>query len=118
MKLKALALLLLLPAFAAAAEDCAKNADACAAGKKTLSPFLSASAAEPEAPRPAPPLKKAALRQAAASTAPASAEVPAPVPAAPAGPQASSPAWLLLVIAGLAGLYYYLAGGRHRGRRK
>ncbi|MHB0994913.1 MAG: hypothetical protein ACYC2I_00945 [Elusimicrobiales bacterium] len=119
MKLKALALALLLPACAAAAEDCAKNADACSAGRKTLSPFLAASAAEPEAAKPAPPLRKASLRQAPVSTAPAAGEIPAaPAPAAAPGPQASSPAWVLLVIAGLAGLYYYLGGGRRRGRRK
>lgn len=119
MKLKALALLLLLPACAAAAEDCAKNADACSAGRKTLSPFLAATAAEPEPAKPAPQSKKsAAPRQAAVSTAPAAVDVPAPGPEAPAGRQKSSPAWVLLVIAGLAGLYFYLSGGRSRGRRK
>lgn len=118
MKLKALALALLLPACAAAAEDCANNADACSAGRKTLSPFLAASAAEPEAAKPAPPLKKASLRQAAVSTAAVAEEVAAPAPAAAPGPRASSPAWLLPVIAGLAGLYYYLGGGRRRGRRR
>lgn len=117
MKIIALALTLLLPVFASAAEDCAKSSDACSAGKKAFSPFLAASAAEPEAPRPPAPAKKAAPPKAAVSTAPAAAEIPAPAPAAPDGARASSPAWALLVIAGLAGLYYYLSGGR-RGRRK
>jgi hypothetical protein len=121
MKIKALALLLLLPSLACAAEDCAKTSDACYSGKKQVSPFLAASA--PEAPAPAAqPLKqgrqrKAELKQAPVSTAPA-VEVSTSVPAAPAKSQSSSPAWLLVVIGGLAALYFYLSGGRRRGRRK
>ena len=97
------------------AEDCAKNTDACTAGKKTIvSPFLAASArplktAEPvkkdPAPRPAP--------LAAPATAPVQAPVPARYPET-----SSSPLWLLLVGAGIAGLYFYLGGKKAKKAKK
>lgn len=122
MKIRVLTLLLLLPVCAAAAEDCAKNADACAASGKSASPFLQAAAAEPV---PAPQPKKTARRRApalvpaAVSTAPAAVEVSTGALPAPAEKgTASSPLWLILVASGLLGLYAYLNGGRRRGRRK
>ncbi|OGR66016.1 MAG: hypothetical protein A2X31_12410 [Elusimicrobia bacterium GWB2_63_22] len=122
MKIRVLTLLLLLPAFAYSAEDCAKNADACAASAKSASPFLQAAAAEPA---PAPQPKKVSRRRvpalvpAAASTAPAAVEVSSGALPAPAEKgAASSPLWLILVASGLLGLYAYLNGGRRRGRRK
>lgn len=128
MKKIALTLVFLLPVFAAAADDCAKNSDACAAGSRKLSPFMQAvSAAENGAARAAaaPELKqgraprKASMRQAAVSTAPAAVEISSAAPAGPAeGGRRSSPLWLLVVAGGLAGLYFYLGGGRRRGRRK
>ena len=103
-----------------AAEDCAKNADACAAGKKTIvSPFLAASAqpvkkaaAIVPAKKAAPAVQPAPQPAVEASSAPAAAQVPAP-----AG-NTSSPLWLLLVGAGLAGLYFYLGGKNRKGKRK
>ena len=122
MKIRALALVLLLPAFAYSAEDCAKNADACAASSKSSSPFLQAASAEPA---PAAQPKKAARRRApalvpaAASTVPASVDVSTgALPAPEEKRSSSSPLWLILVAAGLLGLYAYLNGGRRRGRRK
>jgi len=122
MKIRALALVLLLPVCAAAAEDCAKNSDACAASAKPSSPFLQAAAAEPA---PATEPKKVSRRRvpalvpATVSTTQASVEVSTGALPAPAEKRsASSPLWLILVAAGLLGLYAYLNGGRRRGRRK
>lgn len=106
-----------------AAEDCAKNADACSAGNKTIvSPFLAASAqAQKAAPAPVPAVKKPSLsvqpvQQVAVSTA----VVPPAVPvSSQAGPRSvSSPLWLLLVGAGLVGLYFYLGGKSKKGKRR
>ncbi len=103
-----------------AAEDCAKNADACSAGQKTVvSPFLAASAQ---------PVKKAVIvmskkREPEIKPAPqpavetSSVTAAAPVQA-PAGAPASSPLWLLLVGAGLAGLYFYLGGKSRKGKKR
>jgi hypothetical protein len=105
-----------------AAEDCAKNADACSAGKKTIvSPFLAASAQPAKkAAAPAVPAKKAA--SAAQPVQPAAAAAPADPAAAQAPVQdagrASSPLWLLLVGAGLAALYFYLGGKNKKGKKR
>lgn len=130
MKKLSLLLLLALPAAVPAADDCAKNADACAGGKKISSPFAAASLAElkqgrikkepelkPAPRRKAPELKPApepAAQEAApaASTA-AAAELPAPA----AAKELSSPFWLFFVGGSLAGLYFYLRGGARKGRR-
>jgi len=105
-----------------AAEDCAKNTDACTAGKKTVvSPFLAASAqpvkkakaaAITPAKKTAPEVKPAPQPAVEASSVPAAAQAPAP-----AG-TTSSPLWLLLVGAGLAGLYFYLGGKNRKGKKK
>lgn len=110
--------LLLFAAVPLCAQDCAKSADACAAPKKALSPFLAASAAEPAAVKPAQAAKPAlaAAKPAPEKAAPAVAVSTAPA-AAPGG-AASSPAWLLFVGALLAGLYFYLGAGRGKGKRK
>jgi len=137
MKIHALAFLLLLPAAVFADPNCDKNSDACSAGNKKLSPFLQAvsaaqdaSAQTSSAPTREPReklaggrvtagRKKASMRQAELSTAPAAVEVSSAAPAAPAdGGSASSPAWLIFVAAGIAGLYFYINGGKRRGRRK
>lgn len=119
---KTIASLLLFAAVPLCAQDCAKSADACAAPKKSLSPFLAASAAEPAAVKtPAKSAPAAAVKPApvpAAKTAEAAAVPTAPAaPAAAAGRAASSPAWLLFVAALLVGLYFYLNGGK-KGKRK
>ena len=103
-----------------AVEDCAKNTDACTAGKKTVvSPFLAASAqpvkkaaAIVPAKKREPEIKAAPQPAVEASSSPAAAQVPAP-----AG-NTSSPLWLLLVGAGLAGLYFYLGGKSRKGKKK
>jgi Tfp pilus assembly protein FimV len=109
---------LLAPAFAA---PCPKNSDACSGGAKSSSPFLAASlaaAVNTEA-------KAAAVKTAPAAPAKAPAQAavvqvsssPAAIP--PASPaKSSSPAWLFVVGGGLAGLYFYLAGGSKKGKRK
>jgi len=101
-------------AFAAA--DCSKNSDACAA--KKLSPFEEASLRESALPHEQESIKKAT---AAAKASSAQAEVStAAVPAVPVetGGRLSSPAWLFVVIAGFAALYFYLRGGLKKRRRK
>lgn len=107
-------------------DDCAKNADACSSGNKKMSAFLAASAAEP-APeaKPAAPVKKvpgkktaAAKKDLPAEVAASSAPVPAPAAPRPAVGGISSPAWLLLVGGGLAGLYFYLGAGAGKRRKK
>lgn len=119
---KYLITLLLLPALAGAQtpSDCEKNLDACSGGSKKLSPFVQASLGERQPPAPAAALKhKAVLKAApapAVSSAPA-AELPAERPE-PARNGLSSPLWLVFVGGSLAGLYFYLQGGRRRGRRK
>lgn len=112
------------PAFLLQAADCTKSSDACSSGAKKLSPFEEASLAENAAPHPAPaPVKKsaAAARTPAAVPAPslstAAASAPASFPYEPGG-KLSSPAWLLLVIAGFTGLYFYLRGGIRKRKRK
>lgn len=108
------------PAPLLCADDCAKNADSCAAGTRTLSPFVEASRAENTAAPAAPaPVKKAqaVLKQAPVLAVSTSA---APVPEGGPAPDGklSSPAWLILVAGGFAGLYFYLRGGIKRRRRK
>jgi predicted lipid-binding transport protein (Tim44 family) len=126
--------LLLLPLLCAglpAAEDCAKSRDACSGAAKKSSPFLDASLRETPAPAQAAP---AVLREAPAAPAPAQAapavlrEAPAaaatePSPAAAEEPAAgkrplSSPLWTLFAGAVLAGVYFYLAAGRKKGRKR
>jgi hypothetical protein len=124
--MKTCALLLLLiscPAYAAA-EDCAKNADACSGGSLKSSPFVQASLREnlPPAP-PAAKAKRAVMREAAppavaASSAPVPAPAPVSAPAQDGKPGMSSPLWLLFVAAVLAGLYLYLGAGRRKGRKR
>ena len=122
MKTMILLLLTLTPRAAlVAAEDCAKNADACSGGGARLSPFVAASLDERRPPaasagrraelKPAPPAPRAP-EQAAVSTASAAAPE-----AAPAGEKLSSPLWLLFVGGALALLYFYL-GSKRKGRRK
>lgn len=119
---KYLLTLLLLPALAAAqtSSDCAKNLDACSSGSKKLSPFAQASLGEPSPPAPvAARQHKAVLKAApapAVSSSPAAVPPAEPPPPAPGG--LASPLWLLFVGGALAGLYFYLQGGRRRGRRK
>jgi Tfp pilus assembly protein FimV len=108
---------LLAPAFAA---PCPKNSDACSGGSKSSSPFLAASLAAPAATEakaavktaPAAPAK-APVQAAAVQVSSAPAAIPPAVPA-----KSSSPAWLFVVGGGLAGLYFYLAGGSKNGKRK
>lgn len=108
-----------------AAEDCSRSADACSAGKKTIvSPFLAASA-QPRKAAPAPVAKKAAAvlpapQAVAVSSSPAAAAAPvqAPAPVLPPAKTTSSPLWLLLVGAGLVGLYFYLGGKNRKGKKK
>ena len=128
MKYTVLALLLLLPAAAMSAEDCAKSSDACRGGARNLTPFLQAVAAAENGNAPAtaktPAEKPRAKRQAAAPAPAAPAAAPDPVEVSTAAPAAapqggySSPLWLLFVGALLAGVYFYLSGGRRRGRRR
>lgn len=112
-----------------AAEDCSKNLDACSGAAKKSSPFVAASLGESPPPAPAAPKAGRAIPRAApvapapAVPAPEAAEAPVPAadPAAPADPdkqRLSSPLWLLPVGAVLAGLYFYLAAGRRKGRRR
>lgn len=110
-----LSLLLACPA-AFAQGDCSKSTDTCAAGTKKLSPFLEASLRESKPPHIEAKAKKAADPALPASTA-AAAALPAGTPAETGG-RLSSPAWLLLVIAGFAGLYFYLRGGEKKRGRK
>lgn len=124
--------LLLIPllAAAAAAEDCAKNADACSQSGKKLSPFVQASLREARTPDPAgkpgaalrqaPPAKpRAELKPAPVPSAAAVSSAPAAAaPAAPAKEGLSSPLWLFFVAGSLAGLYFYLRGGTKRGRKR
>lgn len=112
-----LILSLLLACTAAFAQsDCPKNTGACAAGTKNTSPFVEASLRESKPPHLEAKAKKAATPALPASTAPA-AGLPAGMPAE-AGGRLSSPAWLLLVIAGFTGLYFYLRGESKKRRRK
>lgn len=105
---------LLSPVFGA---DCPKNSDACSGGAKSSSPFLAASLAAPVKAEAKAAVKaapaKAPVQAAAVPVSSGSAATP---PAAPA--KSSSPAWLLLVAGGLAGLYFYLSGGSKKGKRK
>ena len=105
-------LLACAPAFAES--DCSKSTDTCAAGTKKLSPFLEASLRESKPPHIETKAKKTAAPVLPAST---TAGLPAEMPAETGG-RLSSPAWLLLVIAGFAGLYFYLRGGEKKRRRK
>lgn len=108
---------LLSPVFAA---DCPKNSDACSGGAKSSSPFLAASLAAPAKAEakaavktaPAAPAKPP-VQAAAVQVSSAPAAVPPAVPV-----KSSSPAWLFVVGGGLAGLYFYLAGGSKKGKRK
>ena len=138
-KIFLLTAVLCLPSFCLAAQDCAKNAEACSASSTRAvpaSPFLAASRAAAQAPAPAAKPAAQAVKPAAAEAKPAVAAVPAaenavpaaenavpapaeaPVQSAPAMPGMSSPAWLLFVIGGVAGLYFYLRSGSRRGKRK
>lgn len=114
MKRKFIILALLLacpPAFAET--DCSKTQDACAAGNKKMSPFVAASLRESTPPHIEAAAKKTSSPAVAASSAP----VPAGFPVEPGG-RLSSPAWLLLVIAGFVGLYFYLREGTKKRKRK
>lgn len=121
-----LSLLLIAPLRAGlcAAEDCSKSAEACAGGPAKSSPFIAASLRENLPPAPAPAKAKRAVMRQAPAPAPAPAEeVPAAAPAPQAGaPDAkqplSSPLWLFFVGGVLALVYFYLAAGRRKGRKK
>lgn len=117
--------LVLAPAFGAG--DCSKSGDACKEPAKA-SPFMAEvrkAGKQPELKqgRPlAPELKQGRSRQPELKPAPvetSSAAVSAAAPAeSPAGKETlSKPAWLLLVFALLAGLYYYLKEGKKRGKK-
>jgi len=110
-----LSLLLACPA-AYAADDCSKNLDACSAGTTKQSPFIAASLRESVPPHVERMVKKTTAPFLAPSTAAAS-EAAGASPAE-AGGRLSSPAWLLLVFTGVAGLYFYLRGGNKKRRRK
>ncbi len=117
MKRKFIILALLLacpPAFGET--DCSKTQDACAAGNKKISPFVAASLRESTPPHIEAAAKKVSSTAVAASSA-AIAPVPAGIPVEPGG-RLSSPAWLLLVIAGFAGLYFYLREGKKKRKSK
>lgn len=108
---------LLSPVFAA---DCPKNSDACSGGAKSSSPFLAASLAAPAKAEAKPAVVKAAPAAPVKASVPAAAvqvSTAAAVPPAVPG-KCSSPAWLLLVGGGLAGLYFYLSGGQRKAKRK
>lgn len=107
-------LLACAPAFAET--DCAKSTDTCSAGTRKLSPFQEASLRESKPPHVEAKPKKAEAAPLPASTA-AAAALPAGMPAETGG-RLSSPAWLLLVIAGFTGLYFYLRGGEKKRRKK
>lgn len=120
--------------------DCAKSTDACSAGNKKLSPFLEAAmlrdmasppaarkraAADRNAPaarsaKAAAPALKPAAGVGAATEAPRAQQAPPASFPASAGDKLSSPLWLGFIGAGLAALYFYLAGlpRRARGRKK
>lgn len=124
MKRKFIILALLLacpPAFGET--DCSKTQDACAAGNKKISPFVAASLRESTPPHIEAAAKKvsstavAASSTAVAASSAAIAPVPAGIPVEPGG-RLSSPAWLLLVIAGFAGLYFYLREGKKKRKSK
>lgn len=120
---------LCLPSFCLAAQDCSKNAEACSAPSTRAvptSPFLAASRAAAQAPAaPAAPAIKSAEPATAASkpaqpqaVEPAAPSAEVPARPEPSRPDMSSPAWLLFVIGGVAGLYFYLRSGSRRGKRK
>jgi hypothetical protein len=124
-------LLLIAPLCAGlwAAEDCAKSADACSGGSAKLSPFAAASLRENLPPAPAPAkAKRAIMREAPAAAAPAVAAQPAAAAPQAVTPDAqdapdvkrplSSPLWLFFVGGVLAMLYFYLAAGRRKGKRR
>ena len=115
MKKHLITLALLLSCTAAfAGTDCTKNSEACAAEAKKLSPFIEASLRESVPPHTENAAKKTAAAPAVAISSPAAA---AGMPAETGG-RLSSPAWLLLVLAGFTGLYFYLRGGIRKRRRK
>lgn len=105
--------LLFSGAAAFAQADCSKQTEACSAGSKARSPFVEASLRESVPPHMEAKAKKTAAEAAAVSTA----AVPAGVPAETGG-ELSSPAWLLLVLAGFTALYFYLSGGAKRRKKK
>jgi len=127
--LRALLCLILVLCSAAVlhAEDCAPDADACSAKTSRQSPFLQASAVE-NAKTPAAekvsraPVKTGPVAPAVVpAVAPAVAVSPAPPEVSSAPPAAgglASPAWLLPIAGGLAGLYFYLRGGNKKRRRR
>jgi hypothetical protein len=99
-----------------AADDCAKNSNACSDGGKPVSPFLAASALPPPVPAPAVVTKPAPASQAPAPAKAAPGPLPVPVPVQDSQ-KLSSPLWLLLIGAGFAALYFYL-GGKSRKRKR
>lgn len=99
-----------VPVFAAA--DCSGQTEACSAVAKEQSPFVEASLRESVPPHLEAKAKKAGTPAVSASTA-----VPAGLPAE-AGGELSSPAWLLLVLAGLTALYFYLRGAARKRKKK
>jgi hypothetical protein len=120
--------------------DCAKSTDACSAGNRKLSPFLEAamlrdmsspsaarkraaaggSASAARSTKAAAPAAKPAAVAGAAAGAPLARQAPAASSPASPGDKLSSPLWLGFIGAGLAALYFYLAGlpRRARGRKK
>jgi len=130
--------IILLPAFVFclvsglwAADDCSKSADACKPQIKKLTPFMAAL----EKAQKAPDLKQGTTREIAlrpgepearpaASAASPLAEIAKDGPSGPSPAEApaekrtlSQPAWLLLVAALLAGLYYFLKEGKKKRKR-
>jgi len=93
------------------AADCGKNSDACSDRTKTRSPFLSAVAAaekkDPSAAQAGKP-PPAAVPDAATEVRKGQ-EPPARV--------FSDPAWLVFGVGLVAGLYYYLNGGKKRRKK-
>lgn len=121
MKKQIIALALMTSALAPlSAADCEKNSDACSAGTKRSSPFLEASLSGSPAPAPDEKNRSSSVPAAAAAPAAASSPAPAAAGAVPAqqGGELSSPAWLVLVAGGVAGLYFYLGGGARKRERK
>jgi hypothetical protein len=106
-------------AAARAASGCTKGQDACYDQSKQKSDFLSAvETARKNTPRSATGQKAVPAKLVEAPVLASSATAPVQSSEAPAQGGFSRPAWLLLVLGGLAALYYYLKDGKHRGRSK
>ena len=106
----------LCPSYFIHAAGCSGDSGACSAGGQKLSPFIAASLRESVPPHIEGPVKRSAaptILVSAAAASPVFSGVPPE-----AGGRLSSPAWLILMLAGFAWLYFYLRGGDKKNRRK